>query len=167
MYLVLIFNSEMPVKAYWMYEVKYISHLFSTLNPTTIWDSANNVRQCSEQCGEWQWLYIPSIKNKNNHSRVPGNTAHPITTAQVSTGQDNSARVRAYVTPGRAREGWRGSTSCCRSVYIYINSPSKKFSPQGGFYHGGIKSYGNQRGFSLILWKLTNQGNPMAISDIT
>ena len=90
-----------------MHNVKYISLLFSTLNPTTISDSANNVR------------IHPLNQKQNNPSRVPGNTAHPITTAQVSTTEQVSTR------------GWRGSRSCCRSVYIYINSPSKKFSPQG------------------------------------
>ena len=80
-----------------MQEVKYISLLFSTLNLSTIEtvrdsvagvagvnDSVAGVRQCSrrEQCVE----SIPSIKNKNYIHVYLGNTAHPITTAQVSTG---------------------------------------------------------------------------------
>ena len=80
-----------------MQEVKYISLLFSTLNLSTIEtvrDSVagvtgvtgvagvTGVRQCSrrEQCE-----YIPSIKNKNYTHVYLAHTAHPITTAQVST----------------------------------------------------------------------------------
>ena len=64
----------MPVKTYWMHNVKYISLLFSTLNPTTISDSANNVANISPQS---------KTKQSLTHSCT---TAHPITTAQVSTG---------------------------------------------------------------------------------
>jgi len=71
---------------------------------------------------------------------------HPIYTKQFTNSRtkakpivepDNSARPRAYVTPGRAciarerEQGGRGSSRVASSVYIYIYSPLKKLLTQG------------------------------------
>jgi hypothetical protein len=92
---------------------------------------------------------------ENNHSR---------TKAKPTVEPDNSAPGRAGVTPGRAciargaRMGVGGGQVESRRQCMYTyTAPQKNSVLKGLLPRPGIKSYRNQRGLPLILWKLSNQ----------